>query len=98
MLSATWRMQNIPAMKANVDGGTNHVGKRLQDGGRPQPYLVILVLDSKSLAQVPEHLRAVLLKFELPREILSKEQKVFYWISAFERDIAHPRSLQGVFG
>lgn len=40
-------------------------------------YLVILVLDPKSLSQVPEHLGAVLLKFELSRKILSEEQMHF---------------------
>lgn len=56
-------------------------------GGRSQSYLVVLVLDSKSLAQVPEHLRAVLLKFELSWKILSKEQKVFHWISPSSRQV-----------
>lgn len=56
-------------------------------GGRSQSYLIILVLDSKSLAQVPEHLRTVLLKFELSRKVLSKEQKVFHWISPSSRQV-----------
>lgn len=46
-------------------------------GGRSQSYLVIPVLYSKSLSQVPVHLRAVLLEFELPRKILSVGQKAF---------------------
>lgn len=40
-------------------------------------YLIILVLNAKALSQVSEHLWTVLFEFELPRKILSKEQRRF---------------------
>ncbi len=42
-----------------------------------QSYLVILVLDSKALSQVSEHLWTVLFEFELSRKILPEEQRSF---------------------
>lgn len=50
-------------------------------------YLVILVFDSKSLSQVPEHLGAVLLKFELSRKILSEEQRCFVEFPIFSSSL-----------
>lgn len=50
-------------------------------------YLVILVFYSKSLSQVPEHLGAVLLKFELSWKILSEEQRYFVGFPIFSSSL-----------
>lgn len=113
MLSTSWRMQNIPEINANGGVHVSGKGRKLKNqrtcfpstgwtGGRgAQLYLVVLVLDSKSLTQVPEHLRAVFLKFELSRKILPKNKKrnfigFHHLLDGFNVTFSLPKSSQQV--